>query len=77
MLFSKKGTQHHYHYHHHSSNTSWPTEHLVYIKNWLLCTYIFKIFTTALAGVAQWIERHPANQRVTGLIPSVGHMPGL
>ena len=23
-----------------------------------------------LAGVAQWIEHRPANQRVTGLIPS-------
>ena len=27
---------------------------------------------SALAGVAQWIERRPANQRVTGLIPSQG-----
>ena len=26
----------------------------------------------ALAGVTQWIERGPANQRVTGLIPSQG-----
>ena len=26
----------------------------------------------ALAGVAQWIERQPANQRVTGSIPSQG-----
>ena len=26
----------------------------------------------ALAGVAQWIERRPANQRVAGLIPSQG-----
>ena len=26
----------------------------------------------ALAGVAQWIEREPANQRVAGLIPSQG-----
>ena len=26
----------------------------------------------ALAGVAQWIECPPANQRVTGLIPSQG-----
>ena len=30
-----------------------------------------------LAGVAQWIEYWPANQRVTGLIPSPGHTPGL
>ena len=26
----------------------------------------------ALAGVAQWIEHQPANQRVAGLIPSQG-----
>ena len=26
----------------------------------------------ALASVAQWIERWPANQKVTGLIPSQG-----
>ena len=26
----------------------------------------------ALAGVAQWIERRPVNQRVTGWIPSQG-----
>ena len=25
-----------------------------------------------LAGVAQWIERQPVNQRVAGLIPSQG-----
>ena len=30
-----------------------------------------------LAGVAQWIEHWPANQRATGSIPSLGHMPGL
>ena len=30
----------------------------------------------SLAGIAQWIERGPANQRVAGLIPRVGHMPG-
>ena len=30
-----------------------------------------------LANVAQWIECQPANQRVTSLIPSLGHMPGL
>ena len=27
--------------------------------------------------MAQWIECLPANHRVTGLIPSLGHMPGL
>ena len=27
---------------------------------------------TALAGIAQWIECRPVNQRVAGLIPSQG-----
>ena len=27
---------------------------------------------TALAGVAQWIECQPANQKVTGSVPSQG-----
>ena len=31
----------------------------------------------ALAGVAQWTEQQPLNQRVTGSIPSLGHMSGL
>ena len=31
----------------------------------------------ALAGVTQWIDCWHANQRVTGSIPSLGHMPGL
>ena len=31
----------------------------------------------ALAGVAQWIEHRPANQRVASSTPSLGHMPGL
>ena len=35
------------------------------------------ILNAALAGVAQWIEYPPANQRVTGSIPSLGHVPGL
>ena len=33
--------------------------------------------TSALAGVAQWIECWPANQNVAGSIPNLGHMPGL
>ena len=32
----------------------------------------FKKVKTALAGVAQWIESWPVNQKVTGLIPSQG-----
>ena len=31
----------------------------------------------ALAGVAQWIECQPENQRVASSIPSIGHMHGL
>ena len=31
-----------------------------------------KILMIVLAGVAQWIERGPVNQRVTSLIPSRG-----
>ena len=30
-----------------------------------------------MAGVAQWIECWPVNQRVTGWISSLGHRPGL
>ena len=30
-----------------------------------------------LVSVAQWIECGPVNHRVTGSIPSLGHMPGL
>ena len=32
----------------------------------------FRNTTTVLAGLAQWIEHQPVNQRVTGLIPSQG-----
>ena len=37
-------------------------------------TYMYKnhLYMEALAGVAQWIERQPVNQRVTTLIPSQG-----
>ena len=44
----------------------------------MMCTY--KDEVNVLAGVAQWIEYQPANQRVTGLIPSqdtyLGYGPG-
>ena len=33
---------------------------------------LFIFFMPALAGVAQWIEQWPANQRVAGWIPSQG-----
>ena len=41
---------------------------------WLL---IIKKQKPTLAGMAEWIECRPANQRVTSSIPSLGHMPGL
>ena len=42
-----------------------------------VCTHmfiaaLFKIAKIALAGVAQWDGHHPANQKVTGSIPSQG-----
>ena len=33
---------------------------------------LFKSLNGALAGVAQWIERWPVNERVAGWIPSQG-----
>ena len=42
-----------------------------------LNTYSIKWRQLALAGVDQWSECQPANQRVAGLIPSLGHMPEL
>ena len=33
---------------------------------------IGKLSSSALAGVAQWIERRPVNQRVASTIPSQG-----
>ena len=37
----------------------------------------FKIIICILAGVVQWIEGWPENQRAAGLIPSLGHIPEL
>ena len=39
--------------------------------------YLSKMKATILAGVAQWIEHRPVNQRATALIPSLEHMLGL
>ena len=39
--------------------------------------FLLKSCAGALAGVAQWIEYWPVNQRVAGSNLSVGHMPGL
>ena len=38
---------------------------------------LFKKKNLVLAGVAQWIERQPANQKVTGSIPSQGTCLGF
>ena len=38
----------------------------------ILYNMLSKIFDLAQAGVAQWIERGPVNQRVTGSIPILG-----
>ena len=35
-----------------------------------------KLWSPALAGVAQWIECQPVNQRVAGSIPIQGTCPG-
>ena len=37
-----------------------------------LTSFCYKKCTVSLAGVAQWIESGPENQRVAGLIPSQG-----
>ena len=36
------------------------------------CIAYFKDFNRALAGVAQWTEHRPVNQRVAGSIPTQG-----
>ena len=38
----------------------------------MILTHGVQESTIALAGVAQWVECWPANQGVTGLIPSQG-----
>ena len=46
-----------------------------YVQGWSklgLQLFIWKKTCRALAGVAQWIEHSPANQRVAGSIPSQG-----
>ena len=37
-----------------------------------MCVMADKNFALALAGVTQWTERRPANQRCAGSIPSQG-----
>ena len=45
----------------------------------VLCTIHTEKLDCTLAGVAQWVECQPVNQKVTGLIPSqgtcLGHRP--
>ena len=45
-----------------------------------MSSFIFRKCPPALAGVAQWTEHRPANQRVIGSIPSqgtcLGYRPG-
>ena len=49
---------------------TWGSEHTIpYTDN-------VKLYTCALAGVAQWIECWPANQSVSGSIPSQGTLLG-
>ena len=43
----------------------------------IICYLRLKKKNPALAGVVQWIECRPANQRVAGLIPSQGTRLGL
>ena len=47
------------------------------ITNLLKTEYAFRNGFVPLAGMAQWIECQPANQRVTGSIPSLEHIPGF
>ena len=53
---------------------------LIYTSMPIVNNCLKEVYISALAGVTQWIECQPANQRVTGLIPSqgthVGFRPG-
>ena len=42
------------------------------ILKFCVAEYLYKNVHKALAGVAQWIEFQPVNQRVAGSIPSQG-----
>ena len=54
------------------SNCLFPWMKKVLTGKRFICVEEVKQQTAALAGVAPWIERGPANQRVTGVIPSQG-----
>ena len=41
------------------------------------CNKCYENGKRALAGVAQWIECRPVNQKVASSIPSIEHMPGF
>ena len=51
---------------------TWKMSVLGHTLNVLQHVITKKISKSVLAGVAQWIECQPANQRVTGSIPSQG-----
>ena len=39
--------------------------------------YLKSLFCPGWCGVAQWVERQPANRKVAISIPPSGHKPGL
>ena len=43
----------------------------------IIVVFHIQIYRVALAGVAQWIERRPVNQRIAGSIPSQGPCLGF
>ena len=48
------------------------TENKLMVDRWERGENVMGLRSTALAGVAQWIECQPANQRAAGSIPSQG-----
>lgn len=42
-----------------------------------LYIYLFKIWLATLADVFQWLEHQLMQRRITGFIPSQGHIAGL
>ena len=47
------------------------------LQRFLILSSFFSVIVLVLAGVAQWFECQPVNQRVASSIPSLGHIPGL
>ena len=63
---------HSFHHWHHMHFISELIEQLTSSEKNITCILLLKAFSCALAGVAQWIECGPVNQRVTGSIPNQG-----